>query len=183
MQVHLIRHTRLDIAENICYGQSEVPLASSFLTEKNLILKQLYSKYDAVFSSPLSRCTQLAQEIPTDFYQESARLLELNFGAWEGKNWNDIAPDELNLWMSDFVNIKLGESFINMYHRVVGFIEELLAKDYQKVAIVTHAGVIRIFFAWLLEIPLKNIFRLQIGYGDIYTLNLNLQKDYCSINL
>lgn len=107
----------------------------------------------------------------------------MDFGAWELQNWNDIAPEQLNLWMSDFVNIRVEgcESFIIMYQRVVAFIEELLANSYEKVAIVTHAGVIRIFFAWILEIPLQNVFRLHVGYGDIYTLNLNLQKDYCSI--
>lgn len=183
MQVHLIRHTTPEIASDICYGQTEVPLARSFQTEKNLIIKQLEAKYDAVFSSPLSRCTQLAEQIPTPIYQTDARLLEMNFGAWELQNWNDIAPEPLNLWMSDFVNIKVeaGESFRQLYQRVVTFIETLLTHSYQKVAIVTHAGVIRIFWTWILEIPLQNVFRLHIGYGDIYQLTLKPQKDYCSI--
>ncbi len=184
MQIHLMRHTTPDIATGLCYGQSDVPLAQSFLTEKNLILKQLDSEYDAVISSPLSRCTQLAQEIPTEVvYQTDARLLEMDFGTWELQNWNDI--EQLNCWMSDFVNIRVesGESFMEMYQRVVAFIEELLGKPYQKVAIVTHAGVIRIFWTWILEMPLQNVFRLHVGYGDIYRLNLSRQKEYCSIGL
>ena len=55
MQVHLIRHTTPAISTDICYGQSEVPLAHSFVREKNWLLKQLDAQYDAVFSSPLSR--------------------------------------------------------------------------------------------------------------------------------
>lgn len=186
MQVHLIRHTTPEIAKDIFYGQTDIPLAKSFDTEKNLIIKQLDSKYDAVFSSPLSRCTKLAQQIPShQDYQTDTRLLEMDFGAWELQNWNDIPPEQLNLWMNDFVNIRVeaGESFILMYQRVVAFIEELLAKSYQKVAIVTHAGVIRIFWAWILEIPLQNVFRLHVGYGDVYRLNLDLQKEYCSVGL
>lgn len=82
MQVHLIRHTTPDIAKDICYGQSYVALAKSFQTEKNLIIKQLDSKYDAVFSCPLSRCTILAQHIPSDQdYQTDAHLLIIN-GFW-----------------------------------------------------------------------------------------------------
>ena len=181
MQVHIIRHSTPDIATGICYGQSDIAVAKSFETEKNLIIKQLDSKYDAVFSSPLSRCTILAQQIPTQDYQTDTGLLEMDFGVWELQNWNDIP--QLNLWTSDFVNIKVegGESFIEMYQRVVEFIEKVLSKDYQKVAIVTHAGVIRIFWAWILEIPLQNVFRLRVGYGDVYRLNLDLQKEYCSV--
>jgi alpha-ribazole phosphatase len=181
MQVHLIRHTTPDIATGICYGQTDIAVAKSFETEKNLIIKQLDSKYDAVFSSPLSRCTLLAQQIPTQDYQTDTGLLEMNFGTWELQNWNEIP--QLNIWTNDFVNTKVegGESFIEMYQRVVAFIEELVANSYEKVAIVTHAGVIRIFWAWILEIPLQNVFRLRVGYGDIYRLNLHLQKDYCSV--
>ncbi|MEN8220953.1 MAG: histidine phosphatase family protein [Pseudomonadota bacterium] len=89
------------------------------------------------------------------------------------------------MWMNDFVNIRVegGESFIQMYQRVVAFIEQLLAQSYEKVAIVTHAGVIRIFWAWILEIPLQNVFRLRVGYGDVYRVNLHLQKEYCSVGL
>jgi alpha-ribazole phosphatase len=185
MQVHLIRHTTPAISTDICYGQSEVPLAQSFVIEKNWLLKQLDAQYDAVFSSPLSRCTQLAQQIPSRVYQTDARLLEMNFGHWELQKWNDIAPESLNLWMNDFVNwqVESGESLKLMSQRVVAFIEELSEQAHQNVAIVTHAGVIRIFWAWVLEIPLQNIFRLKIGYGEIYTLTLNRQKDQSSIAL
>jgi alpha-ribazole phosphatase len=184
MQVHLIRHTTPNIAKNICYGQTDIALANSFETEKNLIIKQLDSKYDAVISSPLSRCTKLAQQIPThQDYQTDTRLLEMDFGAWELQNWNDISQEQLNLWVNDFVNIRVeaGESFIQMYQRVVAFIEYLLAQSYEKVAIVTHAGVIRIFWAWILEIPLQNVFRLRVSYGDVYRVNLDLRREYCSV--
>ena len=30
MRLHFIRHTRPDIARGVCYGQSDIPLASSF---------------------------------------------------------------------------------------------------------------------------------------------------------
>ncbi|WP_353571180.1 alpha-ribazole phosphatase [Candidatus Albibeggiatoa sp. nov. BB20] len=172
MQIHLIRHTKPDIATGICYGQTDISLATSFETEKQAILSRLYSHYDAVFSSPLSRCTQLAQSIPTQFYQKDSRLLEMNFGAWELKNWDDIKSKQFGLWLDDFVNVQTeeGESFVQLYQRVTEFVEQLSTKDYQTVAIVTHAGVVRAILAWLLEIPLQNMFRLQVQYGDIYTI-------------
>ena len=184
MQVHLIRHTKPEIAEGICYGQSEVALAHSFPTEKQAILKQLDLSYDAIFSSPLLRCTEIAQAITTQHYQLDKRLLEMNFGKWELKSWDDIPPAQLNPWMNDFIHIKpeSGENLLLLNQRVIEFIKELLTQSYEKVAIVTHAGVIRIFWAWILGIPLQNIFRLRINYGDIYTLRLSSQKAYCTIH-
>jgi alpha-ribazole phosphatase len=136
MQVHLIRHTTLDISTDICYGQTEVPLTQSFVKEKKWLLKQLDAQYDAVFTNPLSRCTQLAQQIPTQFYQTDARLLEMNFGRWELQKWNEIAPESLNLWMNDFVNrqVESGESLRLMSQRVIAFIEKLSEQAYQNKA-------------------------------------------------
>jgi len=183
MQVDLMRHSTPNIPPGLCYGQSEVPLAPSFPREKAVILKQLNTQYDAVFSSPLSRCTQLAQQIPTQIYQLDARLLEMNFGVWELKKWDEVDKQALDIWMSDFVNrsVEAGESFQQLYQRVVAFIEALLTADYQTVAIVTHAGVIRCFWAWVLEMPLRNTFRLHSDYGEIHRLVLNPQKDECLI--
>ena len=47
--------------------------------------------------------------------KKTDRLMEMNFGDWEMKNWNDIPPEQLNPWMEDFVNIRAsnGESFID----------------------------------------------------------------------
>ena len=43
--------------------------------------------------------------------------MEMNFGDWEMKNWDDIPLEELNPWMQDFVNVRVsnGESFTDLY--------------------------------------------------------------------
>ncbi|MCV6638631.1 alpha-ribazole phosphatase [Candidatus Albibeggiatoa sp. nov. NOAA] len=183
MLIHLIRHTQPDIETGTCYGQSDIPLAKSFETEKQIILNQLNAQYDAVFTSPLSRCTQLAQQIPTQYYQTDERLLEMDFGVWELKNWNDIQSAQYQLWLDDFVNqpAEQGESFVQLYQRVTNFLEQLAKADHETVAIVSHAGVIRVVWSWLLDIPLQNTFRLQVKYGDICSVRLNEEKIYCSI--
>lgn len=183
MQVHLIRHTKLDIGKGICYGQSDVPVANSFAEEKDRILQSLDQDYDMVYSSPLSRCSKLARSISSKQYRKDPRLLEMDFGDWEMKKWEDIDQIKLNAWMADFINIKPenGENLVEIYARVCAFIQDLLQTPHEKIAIITHAGVVRLFWAWILEIPLPNIFKLQIDYGEIFELNLDQNKDYCSI--
>src|SRR5581483_10134224 len=108
MEIYLIRHTTPHIEKGICYGQSDIPLADSFQQELDKLLQFLPEKVDVVYSSPLLRCRQLAQHI----YSEKEiilddKLMEMNFGDWELKKWNNIDQQKLNEWMVDFVNVKV----------------------------------------------------------------------------
>ena len=175
MEIHLIRHTKPDIAKNICYGQKNIGVLPSFEAEKDLFLSKLSQDFDAVFTSPLERCAILAHGIIGDKALMDSRLMEYNFGEWEGRPWAEIPQNELDPWMEDFVNIPAtgGESITEMYARINEFIEELLAKDFQKILIVTHSVVIRCFWAYTLEIPLKNIFRIKVEFGDVWKFKID----------
>lgn len=180
MEIYLIRHTAPLIEQGICYGQSDIPLAGTFESEKKLLLTNLPQQLDAVYSSPLSRCLQFAQcLVSAPSVITDNRLLEMNFGDWELKKWNDLEEGLLNAWMNDFVETRVpnGENFIALYTRIQDFIHELIEKEYMKIAIVTHAGVIRCFIAYLLDLALTNAFKIQLAYSSI--TKIHLQKDGC----
>lgn len=84
MEIYLIRHTTPDIEKGICYGQSDIPLKDTFPSEVKNILKSIPKHFDKVYSSPLQRCTQLANYIDQNNTIDN-RLMELNFGSWELK--------------------------------------------------------------------------------------------------
>jgi alpha-ribazole phosphatase len=88
--------------------------------------------------------------------------------------WDDIDINLLNPWMQDFVNVcpPNGESPVQMFARVAGFMEPLRARDHQRCLIVTHAGVIRCIWACLLNIPLGEIFKLDVGYDQVLRCKL-----------
>lgn len=174
MQVTLIRHTRVNVEPDILYGQLDVGLADSFPQEVAAYRQQLPRDFDAVFSSPLTRCKRLAEtlEYPTIEFDE--RLMEYNFGNWEGLRRIDIDPHIFKTWRANFVNEPApgGESFLHFYERVTSFYQELVRKDYEKVLIVTHSGVKRCTWSYLLDLPLKNLFRMQIGFGEVMEMDL-----------
>lgn len=184
MEVYLIRHTTPKIEKGVCYGQSDIPLAETFSLEASKILTLLPESFDSVYSSPMTRCHKLAQiisakqEIITD-----KRLLEMNFGNWEMKKWDQINEQELNSWMKDFVNVIVpgGENFVRLNTRVNSFIDYLLRNKYKNVGIVTHAGVIRCIVARVLEISLKNAFKIPSDYSGITKINLNEDNCFCKI--
>ena len=183
MEVHLIRHTPVNISNKICYGRLDVPLSKNFDSDLNKIKKKLIKKYDIVYSSPSKRCISLAEALNFSQFKIDDRLLEIDFGDWEGLEWNKINKVNLNNWMEDFVNVSTpnGESFDQMYSRVIKFIKILRKKSFKKVLIITHSGVIRCFLAYLLKFPLSNSFKIPIGFHEHYIFNLEKNSQFDSI--
>lgn len=168
MEIYLIRHTTPEIAKGTCYGVTDLDLAETAKKEIALVLTQLPNSFDAVYSSPLKRCHQLARQI-TPIPIVDARLKEINFGEWELQAWDDIPKTEIQPWFDDWVNFpaKGGESYLDLYKRSNDFLNPILINGLKRIAIVTHAGVIRAINASINEIPLEKSFDLKLGYGDV----------------
>lgn len=172
MDIYLIRHTSVDVPKGLCYGQSDVPLANTFEEEAKVIQTKLPSTqvdFD-LHSSPLSRCTHLMEFLlPEKAFQTDKRWMEMNFGDWEMKLWNDIPEEESQLWMQDFVNVATpnGESFSQMIERVKAVWETTLQETTNDKIIVCHGGVLRTILHLILEIPAQKVFAVDIDYGAV----------------
>jgi alpha-ribazole phosphatase len=85
--------------------------------------------------------------------------------------------------MKDFVNVSVpgGENFQMLYDRVSAFYKELSTHNADKAAIIAHAGVIRAVIAYVLEIPLKNAFKIPVAYGSVTKLLLDPVSCYCCL--
>ncbi len=183
MQILLIRHTRVDVPPNICYGQTDVPLAQTFENEQVVIAKrvgewQAKNTAKAVWSSPLSRCTRLAQSLALPLglsVQTDARLLEMSFGRWENQSWGDIPPDELQHWMGDYLNVAPpeGELLDALWQRCQQFLQTLDAATTSQI-IVAHGGSIRALLCCALGLTKAEMMRFHLDYGSI----IGLKKGY-----
>lgn len=173
MEVFVSRHTRVSVPSGICYGQTDVALRETFLEEIDQFKHRIPTDLDIVFSSPLQRCKQVAKSFSEEFITDN-RLLEMDFGLWEMKDWNDIPQKEIQPWYDDFVFTKTpnGENFEMLFLRLKSFLDELRAKDYQKVLIVTHAGIIRAIWSYLLETSLQNAFKIPVGFEEVLHFHL-----------
>ena len=81
MNIYLIRHTSVDVPKGLCYGQSDVPLRPTFEIEAAVTKAKIESiHFDMAYTSPLSRCTRLAQYCGFGDTIRDPRILELNFG-------------------------------------------------------------------------------------------------------
>lgn len=168
MTVTFVRHTSVDIAPGVCYGQSEVPLTPSFPQEAARVCEQLERvKYDGVFTSPLQRCTLLAQFCGYENAVKDNRLMEMNFGEWEMRRYDEITDPRLQLWYDDYLHVRAtgGESFEDQHQRLQAFIAEKKQQGYRHLLAFTHGGIL--VHALLLAgcYSVDEVFAHQPGYG------------------
>lgn len=179
MIVHLLRHTVPEIEKGICYGQADVGLATSFAKELAIIQSKVSDlPIDSFFSSPLQRCAILAQALcPSgkEVHYDN-RLMELDFGQWELKKWDEISQrNEAKKWFADYGNESCpgGESYQDLLQRVKEFSAYLKScTTLKEPLVVTHAGVIRAFYSIVNKCSLDASFKITIEYGQLLSLKI-----------
>ena len=175
MEVVLIRHTSVDVPKYVFYGQTDVPLRSTFEQEACDVQARLsHYTFDKVYTSPLSRCVKLANYCGFSNAERDNRILELNFGDWEMKDCRNINDSNLQAWYDDYANVKTtnGESFSDQYQRVSDFLDELKNKTYQHVAIFAHGGVLACAQIYAGIQTQEEAFEFLTPYGGIVTFQL-----------
>lgn len=179
MVIHLLRHTQPKIDKGICYGHTDIDVEDSFNKEVKSILDSIENqKFDIIYSSPLKRCVKLAERVLHNHEKiiYDHRLKELNFGEWELKKWDEIIESEVGkAWFDDYL-IKTcpgGESYPELEKRIEIFIEDIKSSNSNdRILVVTHAGVIRVFYKLIAEMSMDDAFKMSINYGELFTIEL-----------
>ena len=176
MEVVMIRHTSVDVPKGTCYGQTDVPVAPTFETEAAATRKALeqYGAFDAVFSSPLTRARKLAAACGYEQPVIDDRLMEMSMGDWEMRRFDMIDDPHLKEWYDNYVTERTtgGESFVDVYRRLTSFLDELKQKDYQRVAIFAHGGVLMCAGLYAGLYTAQDMFHHLVPFGGILSFNL-----------
>jgi alpha-ribazole phosphatase len=171
MDIYLIRHTKTATEQGLCYGQSNVALADNFLEEARQLQQKLpkFKQETLIFSSPLTRCVQLAETF-SGTVTTDARLLELDFGDWEGLRFDAIEAGLLQQWTDNFVHAAPpnGESFSDLCLRAGLFWRDLLSREAEQALVITHAGVIRALLVYILKLPPARAFQFRVDPGSVH---------------
>lgn len=150
-QIHFIRNGLTD--GNIAgqyIGQTDIPLSpDGVLQIKQIKEDMVYPNADAVFSSPMMRCTQTAHAIFGKDPIVIDDLKEYDFGEFEGKTAEQLQDyEEFSLWLSGGPDAAppYGESNAEFSKRIydcfVKIVNGLIKTGTTQSAIVTHGGVI-----------------------------------------
>lgn len=173
MTISIIRHTKVYNPENICYGQQDIELASSFVSDATHIVSYCQNKSKSIiFSSPSNRCIQLAQLcFPHHTIHIDTRLVEMNFGTWQGKPWKTL-EEESRLFYESFTPytpFPQGESFDDVCQRIQIFFSDIQYLNDTNVILFTHGGTIRACLSYLQHIPMEQACMMPVEFGQIFT--------------
>ncbi|MFT7042682.1 MAG: alpha-ribazole phosphatase [Candidatus Azotimanducaceae bacterium] len=180
MHLILLRHTLPVLSADVCYGSLDIALAASAAADFAQVLSVLPA-FDRIISSPLQRCRLLAAHIGAHTGKSvilEPGLKEMDFGAWQGRAWDDIAIAEIDEWAADFEHGRPhgGESVAQLRQRLKVIALQLQTSQKrpgETVLAVTHAGVIRALVAMTRRTAEEGDERnIQIGYGEYVALNL-----------
>ncbi|TCK44484.1 alpha-ribazole phosphatase [Paraburkholderia sp. BL8N3] len=175
MDLLLIRHPAVAIDAGICYGQTDVPLAADAGASARALIERMRAlnvpECEGVWlTSPLARCARVAQALGRA--HADARLMELDFGAWEACKWDGIDRALLDAWAADLDHARAhgGESVAQFSQRVGEWFDETCGARDTPVHAITHAGVIRVLAARLLNVPHASAMRWPLDFGAIVWL-------------
>lgn len=183
MHLYLIRHAQPEVASGICYGRTDLAVASHGNAQVLSALIPILPLNAPVFSSPLRRCRELAAELATSLGSGEIicddRLAEMHFGEWEMRAWDDIPRTEIDAWASDLIGYRPGggESVLQMTQRVWSFYEEVRQQALENAIVVCHGGTIRLLSQCQRGSSLTEMaqeaaqLRHQIAFGELVILD------------
>ncbi len=185
--IYLIRHGKIE-GQGRYIGRTDLPLTHQ--GEKQMLaLRHLFDSVPIreIYCSRLIRSSKSAafirgkKEIPI---YPVAEFDEIHLGQWEAVSMADIKKNSYSQWEErgnhpDTFRPEGGESFNDLYNRVVPAFDRIAGNDDEKdILIIGHAGVNRMILCHALGMPVRFLFRLAQDYG---CLNLIEKKKtaYC----
>jgi alpha-ribazole phosphatase len=149
VRIVLVRHPAPLTEPGICYGRLDLPLHSDADIE-GMARDPLLAGSKRIWTSPSRRCREAAERISEVLsvpLTVDQRLMELDFGSWEGKPWADVCRADLDRWAADPLGFRApgGESGAELIARVTDFCAGLT----EDCAVVSHGGPLRVLSALL----------------------------------
>ncbi|MEY8001466.1 alpha-ribazole phosphatase [Clostridium sp. Mt-5] len=177
MNIYFVRHGQTDENNNkYYYGKMDVCLNEKGLdqAEKAAIFLN-HIRFDEVYISERKRTAETANIIlgnNSKKFNVDKRINEINFGKFEGKSYENIKklyPEEYDRWCSDWKNESPpgGESYVEFYSRIHGFMDDILKLNRENILIVTHGGVIRSVYSYILDENLDFFWKFASKNGDV----------------
>lgn len=171
--VDLLRHGQVATPNLFCAPSNE-PLGTNGW--KQLSVATNPGKWDVVITSPSRRCHDFARLLSQRqgcLFEVDERFGELDFGAWIGKTQEEIWEQEpgliQQLWLQPrrFIAPN-GEAMTDFISRVQIAWDDVQTQYAGKnVLILTHATIIRVVLAKVLDVLYQKSLKFEVGYAQI----------------
>ena len=166
MKLYVTRHgeTEWNVQSKVC-GTTDVELTEKGREQARKLAESIGGDIGLIISSPLKRALETSQIIASGrdiLVKTDIRLIEQNYGIYEGVNWRD------ERFLANKRNFAFrypgGESMMDVAHRAYGLIEELKEKVPDRaVLLVCHGGVCRVINTYFRDMTNDEFFRYSLG--------------------
>lgn len=175
MNIYFVRHGKTESNEKgVYYGALDSSINSIGKGQGERLHEYLKNvNFTKAYVSPLKRAKEtLALIAPNCKVVEDARLKERSFGVFEGLTYEEIKkkfPDDHDLWIKNWESFQPehGESFRGFYDRVKEFILDIEKENEDDILVVTHGGVIRAMYCYILGENLDFYWKFASKNGDV----------------
>lgn len=184
-RLFLMRHgnTVDEETKKVYKGRTDIPLSRTGISRIHGAAAFLSAfTLDRIYTSTLSRSIDSGRIIAASQgldIEVAPAFDEVDFGVWEGLSFEEIReryPEDLRLWLKDPAAYPppRGESFRSAQKRSMGALRKIIAEHRgQQIAVVAHAGILRIMIFALLDMRLRKLFRMGQGYGGINIIDIH----------
>lgn len=180
----LIRHGQTDYnLKNRYCGFTDISINDIGKIRARKIKKKLKGlKIDKIFCSDLKRSWQTAKIIFNHkkcFITKTPNLREIDFGIWDGLNFKQVIKEQpliYKKWLKNpfSVDIPDGEKMSSFVNRIKKELKSIVKDNTQKtVAMVGHAGPLRVILNAALGIKRKDFWKAEIKPQTIYIIKYN----------
>ncbi|QIP16524.1 histidine phosphatase family protein [Spirosoma aureum] len=196
LTVYLLRHgeTLWNADGNRYCGATDVGLTDKGVQQAHQAANVLKSiSFDAIYSSPLQRAfrtAQIASGKSTLEVIKDHRLIEANFGDWEGKTKDEFIAENSALWEAWCLSPDHtraggnGDTAMEVVDRLNDFFQEIAKKHPSgTILVVAHNAVNRFYMAWKLGMPLKNYRKLIQENSSITLFSLDEMGEFSLLKL
>jgi alpha-ribazole phosphatase/probable phosphoglycerate mutase len=160
MKIWVTRHGQTDLnKDRRMQGRSDVPLNETGRRQAEEARARIGDiVFDAVYASPLDRAIETGSiigHVPREKIIIDRRLIEADFGRYEGKKYYFLGPAMTLYWSMPWVFPRPSsvESLASLKERSSSFLKELEQKDYENVLIACHGGIMRALCGYLNDDP------------------------------
>ncbi len=177
---YLIRHAQSEFNEKgIFQGRLDSDLTPLGFVQARMVAKFLEEEgIEAVISSPQRRAYKTALTIGDVLGLEveiDERIREMSFGVLEGRNFWELFEEERDMmlsWLKDPVRNPLPtqEPMENFEKRLLSFLEDLVKREEDRVAVVGHGGTLHGIVCLSLGLGLDNLWSIHMDNTGVTLL-------------
>jgi alpha-ribazole phosphatase len=196
-RIDLLRHGETSLSHTLRGSTDDALIESGWQQMRQTVEQTLQQDpkalvWDAIISSPLQRCRVFADELALKLKLEvvlDTNLQEMHFGDWEALTTQSIYATQPELlaqfWEKPSQFSPPNAETLQQFHvRINQAIQQIQIymqhKQFERVLVVTHGGVIKLLKCLAMNQPLDNILKMSAELGQLnrFVLHDNLTLQY-----